>query len=475
MKDAGAMPRIEKLNSFELEPISAATRQLLCAFATADPRRPLGPVDADWEEVFQGVCRHGLVGVTYFHLKQQESRQCPPESFRAWVRQAYVVDSLRMAVLYRNIRWVLIRLREDGVDHLVVKGPAVAHAVYRDATLRSFGDLDLVVRERDWSRARRVLLDLGLVPAEDLPQPPPKLAGPLVLHGTHFWEPKTQFLVEVHYDDLLESGLASRDVEGFWRRAAVTEVQGVPVKTLSLEDQLVHLSAHVHYHGYTRLNWLTDLACIVRDRARLLDWDRMVETVRTEEAQVPVYYTLHYLERLLGVSAPADVLDALRPDRVRRWLHERYLPEAQVLSLQPMARPAFSFHFQPLFLRLLPDLLVMGRRKEKLRCLLRLLLPPSAWLRHYYRLGEGDRLLAHYLLHPAKLAFHYLSEMVIALDRLRRRGRDLAADDPWWAFFPPPLSSRDPRGVLGTLRALLPLAKAALRPPSRELLQAANR
>jgi hypothetical protein len=77
---------------------------------------------------------------------------------------------------------------------------------------------------------------------------------------------------------------------------------------------------------------------VERDGRRMsldLDRKRLIETVRAEEAQVGVYYSLHFLDRLLGVSAPEEILTALRPDRFRRWAHERYLPEEKVLSLQP--------------------------------------------------------------------------------------------------------------------------------------------
>ena len=64
------------------------------------------------------------------------------------------------------------------------------------------------------------------------------------------------------------------------------------------------------------------------------------------------------------------------------------------------------------------DLLVMGRRKEKLYYLLRLLVPPAAWLRHYYHLHPGAPVAQHYLLHPLKLCCHYVAEVV---QRLRGR------------------------------------------------------
>ena len=405
--------QIWEMNSHERVPISDATRTLLCDFAAGDVKRPLHRLDADWEEVFQGVCRNGLLGLTHRYLKQWERQDYPPPEFRQRVQHAYRISAIRMALMYRSIRKVLAQLLESGVDYMVVKGPALAYTVYPDPALRAFNDLDLVVREQDWAAMHRLLVKMGFEPEADLPQPPPKLVPQAVLYELKYRHQEYNWLlVEVHYDDLLNAGLASRDMEGFWQRAILVDVEGMPIKVLSLEDQLIHLCAHAHYHGYGRLNCFSDMAFILRDHAAQLDWERLLATVRTEEAQVGVYYSLRFLDQLLGVSVPEDVLAALQPDRFRRWWHERYLPGEKVLSLQPMWRPDFSFYFIPLFKRLLPDLLVMGRRGDKLRYLIRLLLPPRGWLRDYYKLSHTPRIAVHYLLHPLKLMYHYLAEVV---------------------------------------------------------------
>ena len=65
-------------------------------------------------------------------------------------------------------------------------------------------------------------------------------------------------------------------MEGFWQRAIRVDVKGVLVKVLSLEDQLIHLCAHAHYHGYTQPNCFSDIAFIVRDHAAQLDWERLL-------------------------------------------------------------------------------------------------------------------------------------------------------------------------------------------------------
>jgi hypothetical protein len=414
--------QIEKLDSYKRVPISDATRTLLCDLAAGDVRRPLHRLDADWEKVFQSVCRNGLLGLTHRYLELRQPHDYPPPKFTQWIKQAYRTSAMRMALMYRNIGPVLARLAQSGVDYMVVKGPALAHTVYPNPDLRAFNDLDLVVRERDWGAIHRLLVEMGFRPAKNLPQPPPKLVPQNVLYELQYRHKKTGLVVEAHYEDLLNTGLASRDVEGFWQRATWVDVDGTPIKALSLEDQLIHLCAHAHYHGYTRLNWFSDLAFIVRDHATRLDWEQLLETVRIEEAQVGVYYSLRFLDRLLGVRVPADALAALRPNPFRRWFHERYLPEDKVLSLQPMGRPDFSFYFTPFLKRLLPDLLVMGRRPEKLRCLLRLLAPPRDWLVHYYSLDGSTHVRAHYLLHPLKLAYHLTEELLkVPASRLTAR------------------------------------------------------
>jgi hypothetical protein len=80
--------RIEKLDSHKRVPLSDATRTLLCDFAAGDLKRPLHHLEADWEKVFQGVCRNGLLGLTHRYLKQWEPHDYPPPEFRQWVQQA---------------------------------------------------------------------------------------------------------------------------------------------------------------------------------------------------------------------------------------------------------------------------------------------------------------------------------------------------------------------------------------------------
>ena len=404
---------MEPLDGYERMWISEPTHTLplLLHFAASDDERRLPRVEADWTEVLKATASHGLVPLAARLLKRQAVDGYPPEDFIAELQQRYLSSTVRMMLMYRRIAGLLRALTQTGLEFIVLKGPTLGTTVYPDPSLRIFNDLDVLVRERDWAAADRALKSLGFVPERDLPEPPPKLILRAVLYEHKYCSAHDGFLVEVHYDDVLNAGLATRDIEGFWQRAVTVSVEDVTVRTLCVEDQLIHLCAHTHYHGYTRLNWLSDLAFFLRHYVGQIDWQQLIATTRQEGAEVPVYYSLYYLEGLLNVAAPPDVLSAIKPDPFRRWVHNAYLREKHVLSMQPMSRPTFSLYFRPVLRRLLPDLLVMGRRPEKLWYLFRLLAPPRDWLAYYYSLDPSESILIHYLLHPLKLFWHTAHEL----------------------------------------------------------------
>ena len=200
--------------SYHRVELSEAARAVLCALAAGDVGRPLPPVAADWEEVFQAVCRNGLVGLADRYLALGASRADPPPAFRRAVREARYLGALRQGLLERAIGEVLAGLRESGIAYLVLKGPALAQLVYPAPGLRTFGDLDLMVRERDTARMHRVLVALGCTPEHD-PARTQGCVGPgAPTPALRYWHRAGRLRLGGHSDDLPSAGLASRGLAG---------------------------------------------------------------------------------------------------------------------------------------------------------------------------------------------------------------------------------------------------------------------
>ncbi len=375
---------------------SPATRRLLIHFALGEWDKPLPRVDADWDEVLTAVRRHRIAGRVYYFLARHEG-DYPPESFRRSINLVHYQQSRLAIAQYRDFKAVAGRLLDNGVDFLIVKGPVLAHTIYPNAAIRYIRDTDIIIRGSDREATHATLESLGYHVAEGgFGYLPPLVPGVLPMRHAQYVKPQSPLLVEIHYDNFLLDDLMPRDLDAIWRRAIPVDIEGVMVRTPAPEDHCLHLCAHAHQHRFSLLFWLSDLLLLLRTYDESFDWPLFLRTVETESAQVPVYYAFSLLNALFGQEFPDGVMEALRPDRFRRWWHERLIPQERTLQLTSDDYPPLSFKSMPLFDSTLTNLLVMSRRPEKIKFLFRLLFPTREWLRYRYNLSPEDNVLPLY-------------------------------------------------------------------------------
>jgi hypothetical protein len=312
-----------------------------------------------------------------------------------------------------HLREVLLALQAVEINPLVLKGPVLAETAYPHPSLRPYGDLDILVREGDWQTTHETLLGLGYRCIQQFTGPPPKVAEHKAYYHTQYIRDDSGVMVEIHYD-LWWYGLRPSLGEMFWTRAVPVTVEGVTTRMVALEERILHLGIHLHHHGYGRLIWFTDLALLLRGPEKI-DWDFVVEAARREGVEIFLYYSLFYLNELLGVAAPVEVMAALRPNPVKAWIHDRLWPPADVLSTDVHDRVLCDLHEVPEAVELLLNFVLTGRRKEKLAYIGRLLAPSSEWLAYYYGTTDAATLRRRYLVHAPKMVATALSQIADTL------------------------------------------------------------
>jgi hypothetical protein len=261
-----------------------------------------------------------------------------------------------------------------GLPLIVLKGPGLARTIYARQELRPYNDLDLTVRDADGDTATALLLRHGLREIEYEAETARQAhAGDLddgaAFHRQFVLEPE-QVLVELHLDPL-QLGLRPLCEADRWRRAL--PIPGVPgAAMLSAEDQLVQLSVHAHKHGFARLIWLKDIDLLLRAHGPRLDWRVVRRVAEREGVRSSVWYTLVLARRLLAAPAPRPQIDRLAPSAPVRMLYRRLWPVARIAGLDGyMRRRAVQFHAAESWRGMLPSLIVMGRRRTRLRTILR--------------------------------------------------------------------------------------------------------
>jgi hypothetical protein len=149
-----------------------------------------------------------------------------------------------------TLKTTLAEFHRHGIPVIALKGPWLAERLYGDAALRRYGDLDLLVRRPDISRAEDLLDELGFSPTrrrDDYERP---------------WR-RGNITIEVHHDVENPLTFEFRIAEA-WQRAQPAEFHGVPAWLLAPQDERLFLCLHGVRHRFERLSHILDLVFAFR-------------------------------------------------------------------------------------------------------------------------------------------------------------------------------------------------------------------
>ena len=218
----------------------------------------------------------------------------------------------RHLVVMRALRSIASDFDHAGLAWVVMKGPVVASRLYPDVGDRTYGDLDLLVSKRDFSRAMQILEGRGYVHSvHDWAQARRTLAGQVSM--TH-----RGVAIDLHWHlhySREDRGPFALDPEQMIDRARRVPVSGLVVPTFDAVDTLVALAFHAARSAGHCLMWYADVArAVAVDRP---DLDELVRRVRACRCGPPVGVILERARWLLGAEVPKEVVDALVPASLR--------------------------------------------------------------------------------------------------------------------------------------------------------------
>jgi hypothetical protein len=267
----------------------------------------------DWQQLCVQAGRHGVAPLLYSHLRDLPEGMVPEEALQVLRQQtrATVVWNL---YLRREVVRLLGALNKAAIPVMPLKGPWLADLLYDDPTLRTSGDIDLLVRPEDLERASQVLVNVGckrvFTPEEE--------TGLYHYLFTVERGGGAEMLIEVHRD-LTSSHLARLDVREVWGSAVREQWEGCDIWTMTLSGLFLYLCAHAARDGLGLLRPLVDIALMLEQFGTGLPWADLAARVKHAKLQTPVFFSLWYCRELLGVAVPQAFLDRIHPWRGVRW------------------------------------------------------------------------------------------------------------------------------------------------------------
>lgn len=264
---------------------------------------PIAPI-TDWD-TFTALAEQHRIGPLCHAVLEETGGSAPHDGAQALVRvrERHTLLNLGRAA---ELLQVLDAFQAAEIAAVPFKGVALAAQLYGDFTLRAAGDLDLFIRWEDMKRAAEVVLARGY-----------KLATPLRPDGRpiadnyfeyHFERPADGMVLELRWKlDFVHvryPHVIGLDWIGSHRHPV--RLAGGEVPALDAEETLLLLCMHGCKHVWSRLNWVCDVAQLLRTTPQL-EWSRLEARATEAGLQKAVALGLLLAESVTGVAIPRQV------------------------------------------------------------------------------------------------------------------------------------------------------------------------
>jgi putative nucleotidyltransferase-like protein len=274
--------------------------------------------DVDWMSLVRLAMRHDVMPLLYRSLQHV----CPgsvPQNIMGPIAARYREQAREAERRAEELVYVLSLLEEQGIPAVPYKGPTLAQRLYGDLALREFGDLDIMILERDVLKAqdliRRHGYDYAFLKSAD--QLPAYVRANRELQFRRF-DGKA---LELHWRFAMRQACVRHDPERFLQRLETISLAGRQVPSLPLEVYLLILSMHATKHKWRQLKLICDVAEILAQPG--LDWRYVLREADDLGLKRMLSVGMLLAEDPLEVEAPRELLQGLKRDRT-----------AQVLAVQ---------------------------------------------------------------------------------------------------------------------------------------------
>ncbi len=222
-----------------------------------------------------------------------------------------------LKILSRNTVFLdslqIIAQRLGTVKFILLKGAFLAFHLYPSYGLRQFSDIDILIKPSETPTVHEKLLQLGYnrITGSEQGGNIPNVS--MYLNSALYRSSKPE-MPHIHVHWHLANSITPKykttniNMEKIWHSAVTTSHKWL---SLSPEHLMIHLCEHAIRHSFDRLILIRDIAEVMVSKQ--IDWNQLVDDCRNFGLTRHVYYSLVYLSRKTGITAPLEIIEKLRP------------------------------------------------------------------------------------------------------------------------------------------------------------------
>ena len=294
--------------------------QILLAAGTVNPDKDqqahlckLLAGEFDQDRLIRLAKKEGMTGLLYKSLKKAGILGFLGHRRMQQLQSFYYRTVQRNLQVVHDLKEILRRSNEKGVQVVLLQGIALLEKIYKDIGLRPLTDIDLWVLPEKRGVFDTLMTQLGY-------QRDP-------VYPNTFKKGKTIVDINSHilWADRIRSRrhLLAKSQYALYDNIEILNFDGEPVGYLDDLDQVLYLSLHAFKHCASRLVWLVDIKHLITGW-QTSNWKALFDRAG-ELGQVSiVYYMLYLMGHLFNLKPPADI-QAMVAGRRFAWLERMIL------------------------------------------------------------------------------------------------------------------------------------------------------
>ncbi len=252
---------------------------------------PEQAADVDWNRLAEMARIHNVLGILGYMAMTWPI--CPEERIKAFLRKNCLGTIAAFAARGNLARQLSDDLAQQGIDHIVMKG-FVLRQFYPVPELRTFGDIDLVIRQSDREKTHQGMLQRGFQVKDD-------------------WEPVYSYKKDAEFYELhtriMEVDVSDKaDYQAFFDGAWEHAREIAPHRyEFTPEFHFLYLLTHIAKHvvgSGAGVRMYLDVAAFVQHYGETLDWASVRQQLDALALTEFAGTVLTLVQSCFGVTAP---------------------------------------------------------------------------------------------------------------------------------------------------------------------------
>ncbi|MEI6203510.1 MAG: nucleotidyltransferase family protein [Enhydrobacter sp.] len=236
---------------------------------------------------------------------------CPRE-FRSSLDEFSRLHLVRMLTVASELRHVAQLFSSGGVRFASFKGPTLALSLYGNLAAREFGDIDIIVPERQLALAESLLISAGYFNGQ----------GDRAFRQA-FLRQQRQYAfsrdgaasdIDLHWSFSADPLPFPLEALRIWPNLISLDLGGQRIPILADEDLALLLAGHGTKEEWRSLGWVCDFATLAERRPEL-DWSRIYARASRQGSGISVLLAWAMVEELLEMPIPRALADSIGQSR----------------------------------------------------------------------------------------------------------------------------------------------------------------